>query len=401
MRRGAWHQFGDRSQKLALEQLQAGSGVGVIISPRDLREGLAIDYCEKYRDAGADVLIDQQFYIPDACCGQLPSYEGVARFRNAVSKLNRLTEEQFSDLAREIERLHRAADATGIIAPAVVFEAGRDDIFELNNRLFLAAKLAGDSIGIPTYRTIVLGQSVTETDKLMNYTLSKVTGQNCDGWYFGFEFACNRVPDDFEKVRRCCVAGLTLANTGKPVLHAYAGPLSLLSLSFGSTGVGIGHSQNLWQFSRERWASSNAQGGGGDAPPRFFSKNLWGTLVYPDEVAMLPPVLLDKIITTSFFSKPVSNRPPFLTWSRWSANKHFVFTVCALIKYLSGEDNARKIASQVMDHLENAVDLYEQVRRFISVLRDNSDSYQIIWRDVLRAILEENKSDFEFLEMIT
>lgn len=400
MRRGAWHQFGHSSQKFALEQLRLGSGVGVIISPRDLREGLAIDYCKKYKEAGADILIDQQFYIPDACCGKLPSYS-LARFRDTVSKLNRLTEDQITDFAKEIERLHRATNATGVIAPAVVFEAGRDDIVELNNHLFLAAKLAGDNIGIPTYRTVVLGQSVTETDNLMNSTMSKATGQNCDGWYFGFEFACKRIPDDFEKVRRCCVAGLTLANTGKPVLHAYAGPLAPLSLSFGSTGVGVGHSQNLWQFPRERWSHATTQGGGGDAPPRFFSKNLWGTLVYPDEVAMLPPALLDIITTTSTFSAHVSNRPPFLSWSRWNANKHFVFIVSTFIEHLSGETNPRIISAKVMEHLENAVALYEQVKGHISELRDNSDSYQSIWLEVLEFILKENKRDFDFLEMIT
>ena len=36
MRRGAWHQFGDRSQRLVLEQLQGGVGVGAIIAPATL-----------------------------------------------------------------------------------------------------------------------------------------------------------------------------------------------------------------------------------------------------------------------------------------------------------------------------------------------------------------------------
>ena len=36
MNRGAWHQCGDRSQRLVIEQLEAGRGVGVILSPRDL-----------------------------------------------------------------------------------------------------------------------------------------------------------------------------------------------------------------------------------------------------------------------------------------------------------------------------------------------------------------------------
>ena len=96
------------------------------------------------------------------------------------------------------------------------------------------------------------------------------------------------LPSVRETVRRCCVAGLTLACTGKPVLHAYAGPMGLLSFGFGATGVAIGHSQNLWKFTRDRWMPAASQGGGGDAPARFFSKALWGTIIYPDETSPVP-----------------------------------------------------------------------------------------------------------------
>ena len=47
MKRGAWHQCGDRSQKLVVEQLTAGHGVGVILSPRDLSD-MAVKYAAQY-----------------------------------------------------------------------------------------------------------------------------------------------------------------------------------------------------------------------------------------------------------------------------------------------------------------------------------------------------------------
>ncbi len=64
MQRGIWHQFGDKSQRLVLEQLQHHNGVGVILSPRDLSYDHAIEYAGKYRASNAEVLIDFQFYIP-------------------------------------------------------------------------------------------------------------------------------------------------------------------------------------------------------------------------------------------------------------------------------------------------------------------------------------------------
>ena len=74
MRRGVWHQFGDRSQKLALDHLQNGVGAGVVISPRDLSLDSAVRYAEEYHALGAHVLIDQQFYLPDTSVGRLDSY---------------------------------------------------------------------------------------------------------------------------------------------------------------------------------------------------------------------------------------------------------------------------------------------------------------------------------------
>ena len=65
MRRGAWHQCCDKSQRLVYEQLQNEIGAGVIISPRDLSMPSAVQYAQMYHDAGAHVLIDQQFYTPD------------------------------------------------------------------------------------------------------------------------------------------------------------------------------------------------------------------------------------------------------------------------------------------------------------------------------------------------
>ena len=112
---------------------------------------------------------------------------------------------------------------------------------------------------------------------------------------------------------------MTLACTGRPVLHAYAGPLGLLSFGFGASAVGIGHSQNLWKFTRVRWQPTVAQGGGGDAPPRFFSTALWGTIIYPDETIQLSVNLRTQILTQSPFSAPVASN---VEWTRWDSGKH-------------------------------------------------------------------------------
>jgi hypothetical protein len=399
MRKGAWHQCGSNSQKLALEQLEAGQGVGVILSPRDLAERLALQYAAAYQGAGADVLFDQQFYIPSATLGKLGSYE-MSEYRRSVATLNQISDQELSGMARELERLNRLTGAAAVIAPAVVYEAGRTDIVDLNCRLFRVAKMVGDKLGIPTYATVVLSESLAGSDSLIAGVLAEVTGLDSDGWYFAFEFSGERIPAVEIEVVRCCRAGLTLACTGKPVLHAYAGPMGLLSPGFAATAVGVGHNQKLWQFTRGRWEAGGEQGGGGDAPARFFSRALWGTIVYPDEVALLPRDLARQAVVTSPFAEGVSPSPPFLYWSRWNAGKHLVYTICQTVADLATAPDPRAAAQAAISILDEAIALHARIAAPQMRLRDNTAAYQIPWRNALIKLLSENGSDFDYLELL-
>ena len=359
MRRGAWHQCGDRSQKLVEEQLQQKAGVGVIISPRDLSRKKAVEYAERYRALRAEILLDHQYYVPDFTNNRLDSYP-ISRFRRGVSSLNQISDQDLTDFRNELRIDHEELKADAVIAPAVVYQAGRLDIVQLNARLFAAAKSVAADLKLPIYATIVLGRSVTASDQTLQTMLSQATSLSCDGWYFGFEFEDERLPSVRETVRRCCVAGLTLACTGKPVLHAYAGPMGLLSFGFGATGVAIGHSQNLWKFTCDRWMATTAQGGGGDAPARFFSTALWGTIIYPDETIQLPAAIRNQVLTHSPFSKPVASNLPF---SRWDSGKHLVYLLAEQYSKMAEEKNPRKNASTAIALLENAISLHAVIQQ--------------------------------------
>ena len=397
MQRGVWHQCGDRSQKLVEEQLQQGSGVGVVLSPRDLSRDNAIAYSESYRKAGAEVLIDHQFYVPDFTNPRFGSYP-ISNFRQSVSALNKISDQDLISFQNELRADHAVLNASAVIAPAVVYEAGRTDILQLNSRLFGAAKEVAAELQIPIYATVVLGKSVTSSDQTMQSMLSQATALNSDGWYFGFEFEDERIPSTRETVRRCCVAGLTLACTGKPVLHAYAGPMGLLSFGFGATGVGIGHSQNLWKFTRDRWAPASGQGGGGDAPPRYFSKALWGTIVYPDETSQLPVALRNQILSPSPFSTPVAAS---LTWNRWDAGKHLVYILSQQISSMANEANPQKNANAAIELLDNALTIHTAIQQNTVFLTDKTNIYQANWKLALEDLLKDNKTDYEFLELMS
>jgi hypothetical protein len=396
MQRGAWHQCGNRSQKLASEQLGHKSGVGVIISPRDLSRDNAVKYAQEYRSLGGEVLIDYQYYVPEFTNDQLDSYP-ISRFRLDVSTLNKISDQDLADLGNELRLDHKDLTPSAVVAPAVVYQAGRPDIVQLNARFFTCAKRVADDLGIPIYATVVLGRSVTSSDHTVRTTLSQATALDADGWYFGFEFEDERIPSSRDAVRRCCVAGLTLACTGKPVLHAYAGPMGLLSFGFGAAAVGVGHSQNLWKFTRDRWALAPSQGGGGDAPARFFSSELWGTIVYPDETSQLSPAIRDKILTHSPFCEPVLSS---LEWNRWDSGKHLVYCLAQEFSNLASEKDLRKNVKSAIARLENAISLHEAIEKESVFLTDDTTAYHANWKAALEDFLSQNESDFDYFDLL-
>lgn len=399
MRRGVWHQFGDRSQRIVLEQLEHGIGEGVIISSRDLSFENAIDYAERYHALGAHVLIDPQYYVPNFINGKLDSYP-LSQYRSTISQLRRITNLEYVGIENDLRTINSNLRADGIIAPALIYEAGRPDIVELNRQLFNISKKVGDEIGVPTYATVILGNSTIATDVVIQQTLSQATAVDSDGWYIGFEFNQERIPSSRDEVVRCCKAGLTLACTGKPVLHSCSGPMSLLSLAFGSTGAGIGHWPNLWRFTRSRYSSSGKnQGGGGAAPPRFFSTNLWGTIIYPDEVAVLPQRLRNQVLTHSPFSDSIGRRVD-IPWSRWEANKHVIYSIGSVIASLAENNDPRECALAAISVLDNAILLHQEITRFGLMLRDDSNSYQQAWRDAAQELLDNHADDFDYMTLL-
>jgi hypothetical protein len=396
MFRGAWHQCGDRSQILVEEQLQNGTGGGVVLSPRDLSRPRALEYAQRYRALGAEILLDNQFYVPGFTNPKFNSYP-ISALRASISSLNRITDTELNEFSNHLRIDHQELCANALLAPAVVYEAGRPEVVSLNERLFGAAKQVGDQLHIPTYATVVLGRSVAASDQTIAPVLSQVTALNSDGWYFAFEFEDQRLPSAQDSVRRCCAAGLTLACTGKPVLHAYAGPLGLLSFGFGATGIGIGHSQNTWRYTRDRWQPPGAQGGGGDAPPRFFSSSLWGTIIYPDETSLLPAPIRTQVITPSSFSAAVVAN---LAWDRWLSGKHLVNILATTFTAMAGTQDPRANAQVAISRLQQAVALHQTIQQNGVFLADNTNVYQENWRLAMQEVLQDRSADFDYLDLL-
>jgi hypothetical protein len=301
-------------------------------------------------------------------------------------------------LANDLRIINSNLHSTAIVSPALIYEAGRNDLIDLNASLFSISKSVGDDLGIPTYATVFLGKTVTVSDSTITTILSSITSLQCDGFYFGFEFNQPRIPSDYADVLRFGSSLITLACTGKPVLHSFAGPMSLLAPGFGTTGTAIGHSQNLWQFTRGRWEPPSS-GGGGDAPPRYFSKNLWGTFVYPDELFQLPLNVRNRLLSPTPFSTTldgVSSQP----WTRWDANKHLLNIIGNTIFEQMQSGSPEECANYAIDLLTQAIQLGDDILASRLVLKDNTCCYQDNWRRVLIDGLSIFRSDYDYLSLL-
>ena len=403
MKTGSWHQLGYNSQKLVEEQLEHNSGVGVVFSPRDLKYHLAKNYAEKYHDLGASVLIDPQFYNLSYVHNNLGTYPfnevrlelaGMGEISSISPRIDKLTE--------AIKQVNVELNTDGIIAPAITYKADRNDIIELNNLLFQSARTVGDELGLPVYSSVILGRSVTSHDDITERILSNATSQLADGWYFGYQFNGERIPRITEEIIRFGKSILSLACTEKPVFHSFAGPLGLISYCFGASATGIGHFQNLWQFTPERWQPTTETRGGPpvEPPPRYFSTNLWGTIIYPDELNQLPEELFDRVVDNSPFSAGSVEKARPLPWRRWDANKHLVFKISERLTLLSQQSIETRL-SEVKSIIERAINLYQEVNDNINGrVQDNADKYHPDWLESINYIEENQSDDYDLLNLL-
>ena len=396
MRRGAWHQLGWNDQKRVVELLQHQAGVGVIVSPRDLSYPKAQEYVPLYKAEGASVLLDPQWHVPGFSNTQLDDYP-TGEVRASVTDLVDISDTALNDLQGKLVAENAALSTDAIIAPAIVYAAGRQDIVQLNARLHETARQAAAELGVPCYGTAFLGASVTNSQQLVEATLSSITALNCDGWYFGFEFAAERIPSSTDAVYRCLHAALLLALTGKPVMHAYAGPMGILSFAAGCNAAASGASQKQWRFCPERWEPSSSTGGNNSAPARYFSRTLWGTIVFPDETALLPAALLQQILVVSPFA-PI---PLPTTWTKTEATKHLAYTICRGIQEVAANNGFIQCRHAADTILSTAVGLHSQIAVQQAIrLKDDAACYQANWRAALNILAQNHGDDFEFLEML-
>jgi hypothetical protein len=146
--------------------------------------------------------------------------------------------------------------------------------------------------------------------------------------------------------------------------------------------------------------SSQLKRGGGkpDAPPRFFSSSLWGTIVFPDEAVRLTQQLYQRVITHSNFSASLDPSNA-LAW-RWEANKHLLNVIGSSVQGIASNVDPRSALIAAVGVLDEAINIHQEIKDTGLKLVDSTNIYQKNWRSALLSLSTKNASDFDFLEML-
>ncbi len=394
MRTGAWHQLGWNHHLHTIGGLLAAKpGGGVILSPRDATLDTAATCSTACRANGASVLLDPQWYEPSFTNSKLDSYP-TGGVRASVGTLG-----GGLDVATLIDGIvaeNEQVCSSAVISPAVVYEAGRDDIVNLNDELHDCGLVAAERLSVPCFRSIFLGNSICSSEGLIDEVLSSIDPRGANGWYFGFEFDEPRLPVGPRSVYRCLRALITLRLTGIPVLHAYAGPLGPLSIAAGASAAAAGFDQKQWQFCPARWAETASQGGGGNAPPRFFSSALWGTIVHPDETVQLSSMTRAQVLTPS----PFASMPLQSNWSKTQSKQHLVYVVADLVDLVASETSFAAKGTRVRDALRGAIEQHRMIATAGLTLKDNAAVYQPSWLAAFEDFQSLHEDDLYLAELL-
>lgn len=400
MKRGMWHQLGDRGQKIALEQFEHGIGAGVVISPRDLSHAQAISYSSQYRDLGADILFDPQFYVPSNRVGKISTYEDLLDFRVSESKLIQHSQSEFKRLAKALKSFARDLQCSAVMSPAVAMQAGQPEAVQLNLDLLRTAKDAANDLEIPVYATVPVGDSLALSESELSEVLSSFTSNEVDAWVLMLDTGADGICRSEQHLASLCKTVLRLAQTGLPVMHGCAGPNCLLSMAAGATSIGVAHSKNMWRLPLSRFENTEG-GGGGDAPPRLFSKSLWSTFVFPDELVQMPTSIRDKVLSESPWHDLDPLSPEYFRSdiSKWDTNKHLIYVLGQSIEEILTHESVAVRQGMVLELLESAALLHDEISEYYSV-KDSADMHQAMWVRGLQKFIRDHKSDLEYLDML-
>ncbi len=401
MRQGVWHQVGHNLHLRTLAVVKAGIGEGSILSSGDATYDSHKKTAKLLRSAGSQVLIDTQFHTPSLTNPRIETYP-YNKYRLALTGQLRAGQPQLDSLAETLEEVNRELRTVAILAPSLIYEPSRPDIVDLNSELFSTAKLVGDSLGTPTIATVGIDSAVAASSIELDNILGHCTSLGADGFYLCYEFPSKLFRATVSDILTFSKTCLKLAACGVPLIHGYAGPLSLLSVGCGAQSVALSPFLSMWAFTKQRLEPSTG-GGDGSQPRRFFSTTLWSRIAIPDDLFFVPQASVSGLLQIhSPFSNVLANSDlSVVKWTKGDSEAHAVWAMGDVLNSLLALKNYRQIARQVIQGLQVAQEWHNHLRELNAHLKAQEETvYHQTWISALTRLLAENSDDFDFLELL-
>lgn len=239
-------QFGDGMMGISRELLEEWGGGSVILSPRDLDEEQLVRFAGQVHDRDGEVLLDPQFYLPEATHHQLIDHH---YWPGQYESDDFWGEEgNYTRLLGDLHALNMEIDSDVIILPSIHTDDLEDSWYDRQEDVQeLAGELYGDDQ--PVYATVALSPSAIRDTEKIRSLLRDSAEWDIDGIYF----VGQHPPNDYIVTDPVWLSNLLELVAGwrlqeLDVVIGYSNQQMLVAACAAPTGIASGNWRNVRFF---------------------------------------------------------------------------------------------------------------------------------------------------------
>ena len=400
-------QFGYNGQTLVERALDGNHTDGVILSPTDYEYENNKDLARKVNHEGEIVLFDPQFYIPRTQRPAADSYpyfeeKGGDNFETVVVSERKSRE----DLCRQIISVQDEIGVDAYISPARYLDtfSSRKVKGWVNLTKTFLKLVDQEGRDVPTFASLpVSGASLNEQDP-RDRLLDRVTSVAPDGFYVSTQFGRYRQHPLFgsSEVYSYLDFLKNLRYNHFDIILGHTHQIAHLALGLGINAFASGHYKNTRSFDTDRWIPQD-RGGGGNSVFYYYTDKLLTNLRVEQDLQVLyasPNFDIDRIRMNSPYESDLfgATSPEEAEWKAAGAEwDHWIWS-CYKISRKYRDKTLRERIKETEDTIEEAHDLYENIKSDISPLNSVEEGIYSDWETAFNSV--QSEADIKEIERV-
>lgn len=391
-------QFGYNGQTLVERAFDGDHADGVILSPTDYEYNKNQNLARRVNQWGGTVLFDPQFYIPRterAAADTYPYFEekGGDNFETVVVSEKKSRQE----LCRQIIDVQDTIDVDAYITPARYLDTFSDRKIEGWVRLTKTFLEVAEEEGrdIPVFASLpISGASLNEQDP-RDKLLDRITSVTPDGFYVSVEYDRYRQHPLFGASEVYSYLDLlkNLRYNHFDIVLGHTHQIAHLALGLGINAFASGHYKNTRAFDTDRWIPEDSGFGGGSVF-YYYTDELLADLRVEQDLQVLyasPGFDIDRIRMYSPYENDLfgSTSPEEAEWKAAGAEwDHWVWS-CYQMSRKYRDKSLRERIETTESVLENASDLYDEIKTDVSPLDSVEEDIYADWETAFDSVRSE------------